>query len=192
MSETPLNLYRPNNYLDNLNSLRTLRIPKGVVLDFLEISEENTQHNTETLGILCGLQKENELHCKGLVLPKQSGDPYSCDCSDEELLLESIESQNWISLGWIHTHPKHSLFLSSVDMHTQYNYQCLLPEALALVYSPICAQKLSAFSLTQKGLSEISKCQNRGFHPHFEGLFQEASHAVYEEHLGYRIFDLRN
>jgi proteasome lid subunit RPN8/RPN11 len=40
-----------------------------------------------------------------------------------------------IMLGWIHTHPDYQAFLSSVDMHNQYLYQSLLPEALALVVS---------------------------------------------------------
>jgi proteasome lid subunit RPN8/RPN11 len=38
-------------------------------------------------------------------------------------------------LGWIHTHPDYNAFLSSVDMHNQFLYQCLLPEALAIVVS---------------------------------------------------------
>jgi proteasome lid subunit RPN8/RPN11 len=38
-------------------------------------------------------------------------------------------------LGWIHTHPAYDVFLSSVDMHNQYEYQNMLPEVLAIVCS---------------------------------------------------------
>ena len=44
---------------------------------------------------------------------------------------------NVITLGWIHTHPQFDLFLSSVDLHNQLGYQLQLPEAVAIVYSPI-------------------------------------------------------
>jgi STAM-binding protein len=40
-----------------------------------------------------------------------------------------------ILLGWIHTHPAYDVFLSSVDMHNQYEYQNMLPEVLAIVCS---------------------------------------------------------
>ncbi len=65
---------------------------------------------------------------------------------DEQLKLDVM------TFGWIHTHPQfvrilitnfvhvQSLFLSSVDLHNQLGYQLQLPEAVAIVYSPIEAQ----------------------------------------------------
>ena len=38
-------------------------------------------------------------------------------------------------LGWVHTHPDYNAFLSSVDMHNHYLYQCMMPESVAIVVS---------------------------------------------------------
>ena len=38
-------------------------------------------------------------------------------------------------LGWVHTHPDYNAFLSSVDMHNHYLYQCMMPESIAIVVS---------------------------------------------------------
>lgn len=43
---------------------------------------------------------------------------------NEEDLVEATESRGGLfTLGWIHTHPTQSCFLSSIDMHTHCNYQ---------------------------------------------------------------------
>ncbi len=39
-------------------------------------------------------------------------------------------------LGWIHTHPSQTCFLSSVDVHTHCGYQTMLDEAVAIVMAP--------------------------------------------------------
>ena len=38
-------------------------------------------------------------------------------------------------LGWIHTHPDYNAFLSSVDLHNHYLYQCMMAESIAIVVS---------------------------------------------------------
>ena len=40
-----------------------------------------------------------------------------------------------LMLGWIHTHPDYNAFLSSVDLHNHYLYQCMMPESIAIVVS---------------------------------------------------------
>eukprot|EP00952_Eustigmatos_sp_NYUAD-ZCMA_P005687 24675-Eustigmatos_ZCMA.PRE.1 len=35
-------------------------------------------------------------------------------------------------LGWIHTHPQHRCFMSSIDVHTHVGYQLMLPEVRPL------------------------------------------------------------
>ena len=78
------------------------------------------------------------------------------------------DRENIIFLGWIHTHPEYDvflsrcyqcvvhlptsssflflLFLSSVDMHNQYEWQHMLPEALAIVCRCCNCQDLCSFS----------------------------------------------
>ena len=112
------------------------------------------------------------------------------------------DRENIIFLGWIHTHPEYDvflsrcyqcvvhlptsssflflLFLSSVDMHNQYEWQHMLPEALAIVCRCCNCQDLCSFhecftlvlsfmssikfdktgflSLTEAGLQEIGRC----------------------------------
>ncbi|RWV97612.1 hypothetical protein GW17_00039589 [Ensete ventricosum] len=42
----------------------------------------------------------------------------------------------YISCLNLQTHPTQSCFMSSIDLHTQYAYQILLPEAIAIVMAP--------------------------------------------------------
>jgi STAM-binding protein len=69
------------------------------------------------------------------------------------------DKQELITLGWIHTHPSQTAFLSSVDLHTHAGYQLMLPEAVAIV----CAPKYNEtgfFVLTQNyGLDYIGNCR---------------------------------
>ena len=41
----------------------------------------------------------------------------------EEETFEVQDSRSLYPLGWIHTHPSQSCFLSSVDVHTHCGYQ---------------------------------------------------------------------
>lgn len=47
-------------------------------------------------------------------------------CINEDLLV----------LGWIHTHPTQTCFMSSRDLHTQSGYQVMMPESVAIVCAP--------------------------------------------------------
>jgi len=60
-----------------------------------------------------------------------------CHMTDEIELFQTQIDLKVETLGWIHTHPQFSLFLSSVDLHNQLGYQLQLKEAIAIVYSPI-------------------------------------------------------
>ena len=82
-----------------------------------------------------------------VVLLKQTGTSDSCLTSHEEELFEVLEKHDVVTLGWIHTHPSQSAFLSSVDLHTQFSYQSMLPEAIAIVYAPKHKQLVLEISL---------------------------------------------
>ena len=43
-----------------------------------------------------------------------------------EDVAEIHEKEELILLGWIHTYTGYSVFLSSMDMHNQYERQCML------------------------------------------------------------------
>ncbi|KAJ3113779.1 hypothetical protein HDU96_002918 [Phlyctochytrium bullatum] len=87
---------------------------------------------------------------------------------DEEGLFEALESREVLALGWVHTHPTQTCFMSSVDLHTHCSYQLMLPEAVAVVLAPRSNPSRGVFRLTDPmGLNLIANCElGLGFHPH--------------------------
>lgn len=172
---------------------RTVNIPDDTMLKFLQLAEPNTLKNIETCGILAGQLKQNKLNITHVILPKQSGTADSCTTMNEEELFEIQDQQNLITLGWIHTHPSQTAFLSSVDLHTHCSYQIMLPEAIAIVCSPKY-ETTGFFCLTPSyGLDFISSCRLNGFHPHPNDppLFMEAEHIDLSGVNKIKVVDLR-
>lgn len=66
----------------------------------------------------------------------------------------------------------------------------MMAEAIAIVCSPK-HNELGFFSLTSKGMDDISKCSQSGFHPHPSDQFMEASHYKLDKHKSVTIVDLR-
>ena len=102
------------------------------------------------------------------------------------------DQENIIFLGWIHTHPEYDVFLSSVDMHNHYQWQHLLPEAVAIVCS-IKFDKTGCLSLTEAGLQEIGRCDQVNFQPYSKEtpLFEEATHVEVDSGSRVTLKDLR-
>ncbi len=78
------------------------------------------------------------LRMTDLIVPKQEGEVNTVAMTHEEELFEYCFSHEppLIVMGWIHTHPSQSCFLSSVDLHTHCGFQTMLPEAVAIVLAP--------------------------------------------------------
>ena len=109
--------------------LRTVVIPGDIISKFLEVSRDNSEDNVETLGTFGGqLGRDNKFRVTHLLIPRQTGKSDSCAMDGIEDVLEIYQNESLIFLGWIHTHPAYSVFLSSVDMHNQYEWQHMLPE----------------------------------------------------------------
>jgi STAM-binding protein len=101
-------------------------------------------------------------------------------------------------LGWIHTHPTQSCFLSSVDVHTQSGYQTMLDEAVAVVLAPKDhANRCGIFRLTTPGgLSLIQGCERRGFHMHSststgQDIYELCGHVFLTDRAKHEVVDLR-
>ncbi|XP_063724878.1 STAM-binding protein-like [Symsagittifera roscoffensis] len=172
--------------------LRPLLVPGILREKFAALAERNTERNVETCGVLCGKMSNNQFTVTVVVLPKQSGTSDSCLTSHEEELFEVQEKYDVITLGWIHTHPTQSAFLSSVDLHTQFSYQSMIPESVAIVYSPKY-QQYQSFSITQHGLKVLSECREAGFHYHAKEppLQQVSPHVTMDPSIGITTVDLR-
>uniref|UniRef100_A0A665VEF5 MPN domain-containing protein n=1 Tax=Echeneis naucrates TaxID=173247 RepID=A0A665VEF5_ECHNA len=162
-----------------VEGLRRVVIPRDLTYRFLLLADANTAQGIETCGVLCGRLTHNEFVLTHIVIPKQSAGPDFCDMENVEELFSFQDQQNLLTLGWIHTHPTQTAFLSSVDLHTHCSYQLMLPEAVAIV----CAPKhndTGVFRLTGPGMSEVSGCRLKGFHPHSKEppLFTVCKHVV--------------
>jgi len=103
-----------------------------------------------------------------LIIPKQEATPNSCGMTHEDELFHYCFEHNLLTLGWIHTHPTQTCFMSSVDLHTHAPYQALLPEAVAVVVAPTDnAKRVGVFRLTEPaGLQTVMACTLTGFHQH--------------------------
>ncbi|KAK0587167.1 hypothetical protein LWI29_018561 [Acer saccharum] len=168
VSETECNV--ENSLPDSLDRTEPLQLHISTALmdNFMKLAKSNTDKNLETCGVLAGSLKNRKFYVTALIIPKQESTSDSCQATNEEEIFEVQDKQSLFPLGWIHTHPTQSCFMSSIDVHTHYSYQIMLPESVAIVMAPRdSSRKHGIFRLTTPGgMSVIRQCQNRGFHPH--------------------------
>lgn len=166
---------------------------------FLKLAEANTKKNLETCGVLAGLLKNSTFVVTTLIIPKQESTSDSCQTTNEEEIFNVQDERSLFPLGWIHTHPTQTCFMSSIDLHTHYSYQIMLPEAIAIVMAPTdTTRSHGIFHLSEpSGVSAIRNCQERGFHPHEEPadgspIYEHCSHVLMNANLRFDVLDLRN
>ncbi|KAL5514611.1 hypothetical protein ACEPAG_1927 [Sanghuangporus baumii] len=186
----------PSAPVPGVQELRTVSFPRAVLPRFLAIAAVNTAKNRETCGLLLGKPKSgSKLIVTTLLIPKQHSTSDTCNMDEEELVLEFTEKRGLIILGWIHTHPTQSCFMSSVDLHTHSGFQCMLPESFAVVCAPQHSPNFGIFRLTDPpGLQTILECdQKSAFHPHPElPIYTDADKGhVQMRDLPLEIVDLR-
>ena len=91
--------------------------------------QSNTRRGIESCGVLGGVltADSSAFTITKLILPKQKGEANTVEMTDEVGLFnymeESSKEVRLQPLGWIHTHPTQTCFLSSIDVHTQSGYQ---------------------------------------------------------------------
>ncbi|XP_043248039.1 STAM-binding protein isoform X1 [Colletes gigas] len=177
---------------DNL-TLRDIVLPTKLMHNFLMVAFGNTMNNKETCGILAGKIERHKLVVTHLLIPEQTGSPDSCVTHNEEDIFDYQDQHNLITLGWIHTHPTQTAFLSSVDLHTHCAYQLMMAEAIAIVCAPKY-DETGFFILTPEyGLDFIANCRESGFHPHptKPPLYMEAKHCKMDVTAAIEVVDLR-
>ncbi|KAI4893565.1 hypothetical protein NFI96_021363 [Prochilodus magdalenae] len=174
-----------------VEGLRRVLIPRDLTYRFLLLADSNTARGIETCGVLCGKLTHNEFVLTHVIVPKQSAGPDYCDMENVEELFSYQDHHNLLTLGWIHTHPTQTAFLSSVDLHTHSSYQLMLPEAIAIVCSPK-HNDTGVFRLTSTGMGEVAGCRLKGFHPHSKDppLFTVCKHVVVRDSKT-TVLDLR-
>ncbi|XP_071692143.1 AMSH-like ubiquitin thioesterase 3 [Rutidosis leptorrhynchoides] len=180
------------------NTYHHLHIPVKMMQDFLRLAQANTKRNLETCGVLAGSLKNRNFQITTLIIPKQESTSDSCQTLNEEDIFDVQDKRSLFPLGWIHTHPTQTCFMSSVDLHTHYSYQIMLPEAVAIVMAPTDeSSPHGIFHLSDPaGVKLIRNCDQRGFHPHEEPddgspIYEHCSHVYMNETLKFDVVDLR-
>ncbi|KAK7398907.1 hypothetical protein VNO78_10081 [Psophocarpus tetragonolobus] len=175
-----------------------LHISTSMMESFMKLAKSNTDKNLETCGILAGLLKNRKFYITALIIPKQEATSSSCQATNEEEIFEVQDKQSLFPLGWIHTHPTQSCFMSSIDVHTHYSYQIMLPEAVAIVMAPTDSSRTHGiFRLTTPGgMSVIRQCQQRGFHSHNQPpdggpIYDTCTDVYMNPDLQFDVIDLR-
>ncbi|KAI1840056.1 hypothetical protein JX266_013747 [Neoarthrinium moseri] len=191
--------FKPAAYLESGDPIRCVIVPVGLREDFLKLAAENTRRGLEMCGILCGTAVNNALFVTCLVIPEQTCTSDTCETENEGAIFDYCIQEDLLQLGWIHTHPTQTCFMSSRDLHTQAGYQVMLPESIAIVCAPKFEPSYGIFRLTNPpGLPHILQCsQQNTFHQHsidnlYTGAAERPGGHVYEtEGFDYYVHDLR-
>jgi len=189
--------FRPSAYLENGKPLRTVFLPPRLRQEFLSRAASNTRANLETCGMLCGTLISNALFISRLVIPEQTSTSDTCETTNETAIFDYCASEDLMVLGWIHTHPTQSCFMSSRDLHTHSGYQIMMPESIAIVCAPSKNPSWGVFRLTDPpGMPAILNCRQTGiFHPHQErNIYTDAlrpGHVFEAPGLEFQVVDMR-
>ncbi|KAF2459525.1 hypothetical protein BDY21DRAFT_338455 [Lineolata rhizophorae] len=190
--------FKPNAFLENGTPLRTIFLPPELRSSFLRIAEPNTRRNLETCGILCGTLISNALFISKLLIPEQISTSDTCETVNEEAIFDYCDKEDLMVLGWIHTHPTQTCFMSSRDLHTHAGYQVMMPESIAIVCAPSKLPSWGIFRLTDPpGMGAVQNCRQSGiFHPHAEpNIYTDAlkpGHVFEGPGLKFEMVDLRS
>ncbi|WOL02835.1 AMSH-like ubiquitin thioesterase 1 [Canna indica] len=184
--------------LVHAESPQEVYISTALMESFMRLAKSNTVRNLETCGVLAGSLKNRKFFVTALIIPKQESTSNTCQTTNEEEIFDYQDKQSLFPLGWIHTHPTQSCFMSSVDLHTHYSYQIMLPEAIAIVMAPKDGSRTHGiFRLTAPGgMSVIRHCQQRGFHAHQQPadggrIYDHCSDVYMDPKLKFDVVDLR-
>ncbi|URE46830.1 AMSH-like ubiquitin thiolesterase [Musa troglodytarum] len=184
--------------LIHAESPQEVHISTSLMDSFMRLAKSNTSRNLETCGVLAGSLKNRKFYVTALIIPKQESTSDSCQTTNEEEIFDYQDKQSLFPLGWIHTHPTQSCFMSSIDVHTHYSYQIMLPESIAIVMAPRDGSRTHGiFRLTTPGgMSVIRQCQQRGFHPHQQPpdggpIYDHCSDVYMNPDLKFDVVDLR-
>ncbi|KAF3004904.1 hypothetical protein E8E13_006553 [Curvularia kusanoi] len=189
--------FQPSAFLENGDPLRPVFLPSQLRAQFLSSASQNTRLNLETCGMLCGILKNNALFITRLVIPEQTSTSDTCETLNEEEFFDYCDKEELLVVGWIHTHPSQTCFMSSRDLHTHVGYQVMMAESIAIVCAPSKQPSWGCFRLTDPpGKQAILSCSKPGiFHPHdIDNIYTEAvkpGHVVELQNAPLEIVDMR-
>jgi len=150
----------------------SFQMPSALMEYFIRFAAANTRKKNETLAYVAGFIQEEDkkevLVAKALHLPLRDGTPDSCWQTSPMLeYFDFLCTNKLVQVGWIHTHPTQTNFLSSVDLHTQHKHVTLQgdPRGLAFVVSYKDKKPTwAAFRESEIGSYMLGKCRAEGHH----------------------------
>ncbi|XP_061975488.1 AMSH-like ubiquitin thioesterase 2 isoform X2 [Populus nigra] len=162
-------------------------------------SDQSSCNQPSASGVLQDVHIEHgTYYVTTLIIPKQESTSSSCEALKEEEFFAIQNERSLFPVGWIHTHPSQSCFMSSIDLHTHFSYQAMLPEAFAIVMAPTDqSRSYGIFRLSDPGgMSVLKECEESGFHPHGEPadgspIYEHCANVYTNTNLRFEIFDLR-
>ncbi|KAK9823292.1 hypothetical protein WJX72_001654 [[Myrmecia] bisecta] len=181
--------------------IREVHVSVSLMEEFMRYAISNTKRGIESCGILAGVLDTSEglFRISTLIIPKQEGTSDTVQALNEEEIFDVQDKRSLYPLGWIHTHPTQTCFLSSIDIHTHCGYQTMLDEAVAIVMAPRdSAKKCGIFRLsTPGGLKLVQKCTQRGFHMHpptetGQPIYELCGHVYLNPRVKHDVVDLRD
>ncbi|KAK4370997.1 hypothetical protein RND71_010472 [Anisodus tanguticus] len=188
----------PSNYSRAASGpLKDVHVPTKLMENFLEIASDNTNKDIETCGVLGAIFKDDTFFITSLIIPKQEATSNSCQALKEEEMFAILHEHSLFPIGWIHTHPSQSCFMSSIDLHTQYSYQVMVPEAIGIVMAPTdTSRAYGIFQLSDGGKKILKDCPEKGLHLHKEAvdgspLYGDCSNVYTNSCLRLEIFNLQ-
>ncbi|MHA2251194.1 MAG: Mov34/MPN/PAD-1 family protein [Candidatus Kariarchaeaceae archaeon] len=123
------------------------------------ISYDLSHPGKETAGLLIGMEQDGIVQVDEMRVGEQKGNAVHVVISDEELTRAAIEvsqrDDGKVIVGWWHTHPNLSAFLSSTDIKTQSLYQAFMPNAVAIVIDDVKYSKTSNLSDLDIGVFRV-------------------------------------
>ncbi|WRX15842.1 JAB1/MPN/MOV34 metalloenzyme domain - like 4 [Theobroma cacao] len=206
---------QPYNESEASRVLQNVHISAQLMEDFLELAKDNTKKDLETCGVLGAFLERGTFYVTTLIIPKQESSSNSVTLPVRNLsaMNDSVRLKmrrkflpykmngpfiQWD--GYMYTHPSQSCFMSSIDLHTQYSYQVMVPEAFAIVVAPTDnSRSYGIFRVSDpSGMSVLKECQEKGcqFHSHKETengspIYEHCTHVYKNSNLRFEIFDLR-
>ena len=114
---------------------KLIQISIGAIAKMLKF--DMSYPGKETAGLLIGREEDGVVLVTDVRLGEQVGNAVHVAVSEAELTQAAIEisqrDDGHVIVGWIHTHPSLSAFLSSTDINTQSLYQAFMPNSIAIV-----------------------------------------------------------
>jgi proteasome lid subunit RPN8/RPN11 len=127
------------------------------------IKYDLSHQGKETAGLLIGKEIEGIVHIDEMRVGSQKGNAVHVVISDEELTNAAVEVSNRedgrVIVGWWHTHPGLSAFLSSTDIKTQGLYQAFMSNAVAIVIDDVEYSKTHKLTDLDLGVFRIENGQ---------------------------------